>query len=253
MSKIGFYPVQDKYGNHKLPGVTTILDYTLGFPSSFADWAVKEGTTKLLQELRKAKKEGRKILKDEAIKIALSGRQDILKASQVKGLLTHDFAENTIAGNVPQLKPEFPDEVKSFLAWYSEQDIEPILQEQFVYDLDEDYAGRIDLYCKFSKIPTLIDFKTTRSAKPEHGLQLVAYKNALIKLGFPVEKMFVVYIKPNGCEMVEHFETFDLFQAVNKIFKWKRDFNSPYDEWYSRMPSEQINEQIRRLKAKIEG
>lgn len=253
MSKLGFYPVQDKYGQHRLPGVTTILDYTLGFPSNFADWAVKEGTTKLLQELRKAKKENRRILKPEAIEIALSGRQDILKQAQKKGLYVHDAAEGLFQGVIPDLNQatEFKEEVASLMAWYSEQDIEPIFQEQFVYDMDEDYAGRLDLYCKYFGEEALIDYKTTRNQKPEHGIQLVAYKNALIKMGFPVKRMFVLYITPIGCQLVEHFETFDLFQAVNKVFKWKIQQNSAYDEWYSRMPEEEVKKQLKRLNAHV--
>lgn len=249
MSKIGYYPVQDKWGIHKLPGVTTILD-TLGFHSSLTDWAIKEGTTKLLQELRLAKKEGRKILKDEAVKIAQSARQDILKQAQRKGLYIHQAVQDTLEGKTPAVEVEFAGWFDSFLAWQTEHEFNPIFQEQFVYDLDEEYAGRLDYYGMFDGQLSLLDFKTSNHPHNEYGIQLAAYRNALEKLGYPVERMFVVYIKPNGCELVEHHETFDLFQAVNKIFKWRRETNSAYDEWYKRMPDEQIKEQMNRLKRK---
>lgn len=242
MNRIGFYPVE----NHKLPGVTTILQ-TLGFGTGFSDWAVRIGVEKLLQEQRQALKEKRRILKPQAIEIALNARQEVLKVSQIKGLAVHEDVERMISG-FPPVNLQFP-EVEAARKWLFSQSITPIFQEQFIYDLDVGYAGRLDFYGKLNNEVVLLDFKTTNHHRPEHGLQLIAYAHALEKLGYKVDKMGVLYIKPTGCELIEHRESFDLFRALKVVFDWK--LQTEENEWYSRMSETLIKQQLHRLKENI--
>lgn len=229
-TKIGFYPV----GGKKLPGVTSVLEVALGLHPALMDWAVKEGAKKLLRVQALAKKEGRKILQDEAVKIAQSARQDILKAAQVKGTWVHEAVQHQLEGKAVVMNQDYEKIFNQFVLWQQGNPMKPVLQEQLVVDTEVGYAGRFDYYGWLNNELVLLDFKTSNHPRAEYGLQLAAYRHCLENLGYPVQKMYVLYLKESSCELMEHHESFELFQKVKDIFDWRTTMMGDGIDWYSR-------------------
>lgn len=243
MKGIGYYPIKGE----KLPSVTAILDYALGFGDGLMDWAVKEGATKLMREMKLAKKEGRRMTIDDAVRIAKSARMDKLVEAQKKGTAVHEWIEVFVKGKeikdlnfLPSIQKPYID---SFLNWRKDYKFTPILQEQLVFDLSDGFAGRFDYYGKINGELALIDFKTSNYIKPEMGLQLSAYKHCIEQMGMKVDKMYVLHILPRRTELVEFQDDYQTFKNVKQIFDWKVKFAEP--EWYPRMKDSDIRKEIK--------
>ena len=102
--------------------------------------------------------------------------------------------------------------VLSWFEWKKQHEIKPLLCEQpFVVDtLDNPfiddmpgYGGTVDCYCMLDGIPTLLDFKTSKSIYPEYFVQLAAYKHLLQAHGNPVEQVRILRV---GRDETEGFE-----------------------------------------------
>lgn len=236
---VGYYPIDGE----RLPSVTSVIDYALGLPHNLMDWAVRKGTKKLLDEMVGAKKAGKKINQKDAIDIALSARKEILKQAGELGTDVHSLIQSHLEGNEFEANhPDSPDYFNSFLKWLEQNQLTPILQEKLVYDTELGFAGRLDFYGILNGKHVLIDFKTSKFFNPKYGLQLAAYKHCLEKAGHKVEASYCLYVKPDGCSLVEYTDPLEIFLKVKDIFHWKVSVDKPL--WYLRKEEDELKKEL---------
>ena len=93
--------------------------------------------------------------------------------------------------------------VLSYLEWEKRHKIEPLICEVPMVSEKLRYGGTVDCYCMLDGIPTLIDFKTGKAIYDEYFVQTAAYKNLLLELCLPVERVQILRIgrdETGGCE-----------------------------------------------------
>lgn len=108
--------------------------------------------------------------------------------------------------------------VLSYLEWESRHKIEPILLEKPMVSEKLRYGGTLDCYCMLDDVPTLIDFKTGKAIYDEYFVQTAGYKNLLMELNLPVERVKILRI---GRDETEGFEERDIADTRQyfEIFK----------------------------------
>jgi predicted RecB family nuclease len=77
-------------------------------------------------------------------------------------------------------------------------------QEMMVGSKEWGFAGRFDLLYYQNGQLVLGDLKTSKTVQPTHLVQLAAYRLALAECGYeyPVERMEVIWAKPDGSYQV---------------------------------------------------
>ena len=188
--KVGYYP----HDNQKLVRVTSFLDNLFGIPDEDREkWTIKEA---ILAVTRQAKKEGRILSQAEAIALGQDARLQILRRSQTLGVQVHQYAQNLNNGLPYELEEEYRGYGEAYYNWWKDHTLETILDETKLKNVQYGYAGRIDWYGKLDGKFVLLDFKTSKAIRWSYHLQLAAYKQCLEDMGYPVEAMYLVHLKP---------------------------------------------------------
>ena len=115
--------------------------------------------------------------------------------------------------------------VLSYLEWESRHKIEPIMLEKPMVSEKLRYGGTLDCYCMLDGIPTLIDFKTGKAIYDEYFVQTAAYKELLLELKLPVERVQILRI---GRDETEGFEE----RAITSTDRYFQIFTNLLDVYY---------------------
>lgn len=113
----------------------------------------------------------------------------------------------------------------NFVKWLHSYHVEPLFVEPEVYNSTIGYAGSCDLFAVVDGIPTVIDFKTSRSLHAEVALQLSAYANGEYLLTedderFPVphvERGAALHITNKGAFFTEVEIGADVFEVYKHL------------------------------------
>lgn len=240
--KLRAYKIVDENGiAHYYPSVTAILSYVM--PPDLKKWAARNSALRVAREYRAAIKEKRKITQKELVALGLDEPEKMMKASQVRGVAVHKYAEDYF-NNAPldEVPKELQGYVDSFLKWCQFYPCKVILQEEVLYSHKYKFAGRMDFYGELNGRKVLIDFKTANFAHPDWGLQLAAYKECLESMGYPVDDTYILHLKSHGFyEFIKFNDAFDLFLDVRKLFAWKVKAENPEFE-LALTPDDYINQ-----------
>ena len=196
-----------KVGGKKVPSVTGITSKGL----------IKEGLTnwKVSFPLGQAKREINQMLKDEKpldkfslekIFADAQGATDkIMKEAGQVGSVVHSLVEDYLKGE------KIPDQVDKrvvncwnlFLAWWEQQEYDPIHIEKKLYSKKHNYAGTLDLIVEDKeKNLVLIDIKTSNQISFDYLLQLNAYRFAYEEeTNQKISKSFVVRLPKKDSEV----------------------------------------------------
>ncbi len=86
----------------------------------------------------------------------------------------------------------------NFISWSGDHTIKPIFGEKSITcDL---FGGTVDLYCELDGIPTILDFKTSKSFYSSMFLQLSAYTYMMEMLDYEVEQVCILLINEKMCK-----------------------------------------------------
>lgn len=204
------YSVDGKYR----PGVTTVIK-TLDAPR-LDEWKVRvqvEGTARAaysnpplqnepldayVARLKKlgAEEYEHQRLADEAARIG----QDV-----------HSLIEHAVKGMLGQAveKPQVCEEALFRFAgwreWADSKGLKPLAAEMRVHSLFHDYCGTVDLLSLVEGDVSVIDAKPTAIIYPERRLQLAGYRAALMSMGWPAPRGFILCLPRDGgdIEMIE--------------------------------------------------
>lgn len=97
-----------------------------------------------------------------------------------KGSLAHDWIENHIKGN----DPEMPEDdnvitaINAFLSWESENKIKWIASEKIVYSRKHGHVGILDALAVINGKTCVIDFKTSNGIYSDYYYQVASYRAA---------------------------------------------------------------------------
>lgn len=132
--------------------------------------------------------------------------EEYLQETSAQGTRVHQASELLLNGeSVPASQLLTTKEkrcVVSFIEWFRVWNPEEVKSEQVVAyilkrpeSLDLKFAGTLDILCKIDGVWCVIDIKTGRQSKINHGLQVRAYGEAVEQsMGIKVEKYFALYL-----------------------------------------------------------
>ena len=157
------------------------------------------------------------------------------EAAQV-GTLAHAMIEADLQGvNIDwnlysqQQRDLAENALLSFYEWKGRHKIEPIFCEKQLVSDTMLFGGTVDCYCILDGIPTLLDFKTSKSIYDEMFLQLAAYAELLRENGCEVQQVRILRV---GRDETEGFEErsvpdtskyFKIFRNLLEIYYTKRE------------------------------
>lgn len=128
--------------------------------------------------------------------------ESVLNEYAIIGTCVHAII-NSILSNVMYIYVETPDVpskeflapyIRSFMNWYKNNEIEPILLEKsFTTDT---FGGTLDFYGKVNGKHSIIDFKTSKKIRMSMFIQLALYTILLEKKGYVVEQVGIVLCHP---------------------------------------------------------
>jgi len=88
----------------------------------------------------------------------------------------------------------------AWLEWAEKAKFKPLLIEQRVISMTEEYAGTMDVYGEIDGRLTVVDYKSSKAVYPEAFLQNAAYQKALIEMehGKPEQGLIIRLPKAEG-------------------------------------------------------
>lgn len=117
------------------------------------------------------------------------------------GTLTHEMIMAFLKKEKQDISDYSPNQVKkaknsfySFLEWWKDRHIEPILVEEPLVSDIHGFGGTPDLLAKINGNNHLIDFKTGSGIFDEALIQVIAYKRLLVENGYQVDKVRILRI-----------------------------------------------------------
>jgi hypothetical protein len=121
-----------------------------------------------------------------------------------------------------------------FDRWAASVQLKPILVERCVYSTAHGYAGTLDLLARVNGQLTVIDMKTSRAIYGEALVQVAAYRQAMIEMGYAAVDALIVRIpKTVGdpafeVRAVPEVETlFPVFLAAKAVWTWQQAQQAP--------------------------
>lgn len=232
----------------KVPGITTIIG-VLDKPA-LVGWAKRETAKAAVRNLSALSGMAAQYpIPDDDDKLGYHPAVNFLKATPGYqrdaaadiGTRVHAVAEALAKGE----KPRVDDDTLAFAEAYVRDFLEPLkprfhplYTEAMVYHSGGDgivlpYGGTMDAFCEIDGTVWLIDYKTNRSgAYPETALQLAGGRYAEF-IGRPgdekrypipkVERCGVLWVRPEGAELIEYSVTpqeFQAFTACRLMWHW---------------------------------
>ncbi len=240
--QLGYY----SEGNRRLVSVTSVKQFTLGLAPELAKWIEKQT---LLTMVRKQRELKRNLTQKEILAFGKEARIQILEKSRNAGIEAHQAIQNYNSQLPYELHEDHQSLFEAYLNWAKFHTIEPILEEFKVKNTDFGYAGRLDFYGKIDGKYTLIDYKATTIVDWSYGLQLAAYRKCLEDLGYQVDQMMILHLKPwvrGGIPIAEpyYFDTpFKAWEALLTLFHTKLALVDV--DWYSRTDEAAVESQIK--------
>ena len=116
----------------------------------------------------------------------------------------------------------------SFYEWKGRHKIEPIFCEKQLVSDTMLFGGTVDCYCILDGVPTLLDFKTSKSIYDEMFCQLAAYAELLRENGYEVQQVRILRV---GRDETEEFversvpdtsKYFKIFKNLLEIYYLKK-------------------------------
>jgi hypothetical protein len=127
--------------------------------------------------------------------------RDKSKAANL-GTAVHDWIEKHILGVLDETgDPAMPRNkrvrhgVETFLRWEDSHDIEYLHTERYVYSVQHNYVGTLDIIARIDGVLSLADIKTSKAVYDEYWLQLGGYSNAFNEeFEEPLEQSLILHI-----------------------------------------------------------
>lgn len=185
------------FGDLVVPSVTQILDI-INKPA-LKYWAVNLAVAEVYDKIQPHKEYS----PDELEEVLENARREHDKMKHMYvgiGKQVHAWLEHYIeTGKKKRIKnPDIKTQIKTFLKWEEEHDIEFLETERLVFHDELNYCGRLDFIAMFEGKKVLGDFKTSNRLYPEHSLQTVAYQKALERDGVKVDGRLILRLDRNG-------------------------------------------------------
>lgn len=233
-------------GNERLLSVTGILDYTFGIAEEIERWTIKESVKEVQ---RFAKTLETKLTQQQAIEVGLAKHKTLLNSSRDIGHQVHQAVQAHNNGQSYDLDETAQRYFEGYCNFYNEHKITPILEEFCVSNFQYGYRGHLDFYGLLDGKKVIIDYKTGKSVRWTYGLQLAAYRKCLEDLGYPVDAVYVLHIKPRvrggnpTAELHEYHFPFEMFKKCLELCRLKIS-NDPHIDWRERTDRAAIEKEL---------
>lgn len=133
--------------------------------------------------------------------------EEKLAFAAIRGTRVHQAVEEFELYGVMDIPHEFSGYTNAYLQWKKDFKVEILATEQKIYHKRLRYAGTVDLICRINGKIILMDLKTTSKTIPYLlGVQLVAYKNALLshEIDFKLDDIRALGLKKDGTYQMVH-------------------------------------------------
>lgn len=206
-------------------------------PPDLKKWSAKNSALAVARANRQAIKDGVKLTQKQLVEIGTYEPYRLMKLSQVRGVAVHQYAEDFFNDLTPTpVIEDLQGYIDGFLKWNEYYKCKAIMQEEVLYSHRFKYAGRMDFYGTMQhegkEKRVLIDFKTANFPHSDWGLQLAAYKQCLVDLGYPVDETYILHLMSKGYyDFIKFDDKFDDFLSVRKVFAWKARAEKPEFEF----------------------
>lgn len=243
-----FYPNSHRYRLKKektyLPSVTSITGI-IDKSRALIPWAVNLDFNYLIDKIESYKEVDKHVLLEF---IEESKNQHNIKKEEAAdfGSQIHKFAEEfgkykLGLNECPEINKDWAEEVKngvsSFIDWVSNNNIEFIDCEKFVYSKEYGYIGLTDALVKIDGKLYLIDYKSSSGIYNEMLYQVSAYANAYEEENgkILVGSKIVKFDKKDGSLLVkdisieEHNKNFEAFKGCLKIKEREKELTKKYE------------------------
>ena len=115
------------------------------------------------------------------------GRHFGFQQAALWGQMVHEAVEKILKGEEAEFDSRIAPSLDTFRQWRQEYPFsiaDPDADiERRVVDLEQGYAGTVDMVAEIDGIVSIIDLKTSTSLNKEYGFQTAAYMNAYNKMG----------------------------------------------------------------------
>jgi hypothetical protein len=196
-----FYKVK---GN-TLPSVTTILS-VINKPA-LGPWYAKQEREYFKAALKQLLKRRLSITPEAVEKMALEAKagERAKNAAAQTGKDLHASIEGYLKGQlVPKrVNAEIRPAFECWLKWWKKSGLQVLDVEKTVYDLENEFAGTMDVRASVNGKPVILDWKSSNGIYPEYHLQNVAYRHAAKLLKMPSVAGYIVRIPKTGEGEVE--------------------------------------------------
>lgn len=203
-----FHAYLHKSGNKWLQmyGVTSLLGYW-GEKDKLVQWAVDRTVDHIgawANPLLEDDEDGAGYIKDGLeVKLgeARKAHKTSLNSASATGTLIHSEIEHYIkkcieyGGKLHGVGYEGSDQLKLFMMWAMENDVEFLASEKVVYSKRLWVAGTLDALCIWNGKRYLLDIKTSNWISPKHFLQCGGYAEMLDE---PVDGCVIVQLPRSG-------------------------------------------------------
>jgi hypothetical protein len=146
------------------------------------------------------------------------------------GTIVHEATEQYDIGllQVEDADPKIKGYLQAYLKFLGDTGFNPIMVERRVYHHRLNYAGTIDRYGDLSGKPALLDIFTGVNPRPKR-LQLVAYRQALLSMGYDSYELFTLRLKKDGRYSVDIVNPrqidrlWNVFCAALAVYNFKKE------------------------------
>jgi len=101
------------------------------------------------------------------------------------GTTIHELVEKILKNEEVEIHADVAVSIETFCQWKDEYPFEVVDPandiEKRVVDVEQGYAGTIDIIAKIDGVVSVVDLKTSTTFSKEYGLQTAAYQNAYQK------------------------------------------------------------------------
>ena len=159
---------------------------------------------------------------DEKEVIAKVG--EISKVAAARGTTVHGYCEAKSKGEGYTVAKEYKGYTDALDSWWGTNEPKVLKNEVELYSDKYGYAGRCDAIVDINGEDWVLDYKTGKSIYKEVGLQLSAYRHALIEMGVVQDvKMGVLLLMVTGeYQFKETNDSIENFVNVMKVWRWSR-------------------------------
>lgn len=236
-SKRNRYKVFDKGALVKpsppsVTGITSLADF--GKSNALSAWSAK-CVIEYLRGLILPDQIHRADFLEDSFTKAQYNYRDIKDAAASVGTAAHSALERYFKqdpGHAPPLKNTPVRALyDSALAWFDKYQIELICAEAKVYSRETRTVGTLDNLCRIDSIPSIVDFKASRSVYPAYVMQMSAYLN-FWEEEHPneplIEQAFILQLTedraiPYHYDRYQLDQAYESFLALRRVYSWEKE------------------------------